>query len=195
MDDRLYRSPNERVIAGVAGGMATWLNLDPSLVRVAWVLLGIVSGGLFVLVYIVMMIIVPLPPPGWVPRPRGAAAGPGWPTGAGGSGAGGSGAIPGWQAAEGTTWGPPPGAPPAAESGTPAPAPAWSTPPPAWVPPRVDAGNAAIVFGAVLVLLGSWFLVDRYVNIDWQLVWPVLVIVLGVVVILGALRPRRRSDG
>jgi phage shock protein PspC (stress-responsive transcriptional regulator) len=182
VDDRLYRSPNDRVIAGVAGGMATWLNLDPSLVRVAWVLLGVVSGGLFVLIYIVMMIVVPLPPVGWTPRPRGSAPGPVWPAGTPGpetgtpgaasgspeSAAGVPGALPGWQAGGGSAWGSPPATPPA-----------------------VNTGNAGILFGAILVLLGFWFLVERYVNVDWQLLWPLLVIALGVVVIGGALRRAR----
>ena len=65
MNERLYRSSSDRVIAGVAGGIATWLNIDPSVVLIAWVLLAIFSGGLFVLVYFVMMIVVPLAPPGW----------------------------------------------------------------------------------------------------------------------------------
>ena len=125
MADRLYRSPTDRVIAGVAGGLAVYLNLDPSLVRVAWVLLAILSGGIFILVYFVMMIVVPLPPAGWVPRPR-AGSGPMWPSGGSGWQAGspppGSpppgtspGAVPGWQAGEGTSWGQAPGGSP--ESG------------------------------------------------------------------------------
>jgi phage shock protein PspC (stress-responsive transcriptional regulator) len=192
--DRLYRSPTDRVIAGVAGGMATWLNLDPSLVRVAWVLLAILSGGIFVLVYFVMMIVVPLPPPGWVPTPRTpgswtspgqgwSGASQGWSTGgtggqAPGSGATGStppgpdasGAVPGWDAGQPGSWSPTPASP-----GQP------------WTPPRVDSGNAGIVFGAVLVLLGAWFLVDRYVSVDWDLVWPIVVIGLGVALMAGAL--------
>jgi len=88
--DRLYRHPTDRAIAGVAGGLAAWLNLDPSLVRVAWVLLAIFSGGIFVIVYIVMMIVVPLPPPGWIPRPRDGSPGPG--------------TVPGWS--PGAAWPP-----------------------------------------------------------------------------------------
>jgi phage shock protein C len=196
--DRLYRSPNDRVIAGVAGGLATWMNLDPSIVRVAWVLLGILSGGLFVLVYIVMMIVVPLPPPGWTPMARGTGAPGGWPGAgqAGGGWTGGTsagspapGAVPGLQAPEGTTWAPPPtGQAPADAIGT-----SWNTPQPAWTPPtrNIDTGTAGIVFGAVLVLLGAWFLVDQYVDVDWDLLWPVVVIVLGVGLIAVAWRRGR----
>lgn len=174
MTDRLYRSPTDRVIAGVGGGLATWLNLDPSLVRVAWVLLAILSGGIFVLVYLVMMIVVPLPPTGWVPQPR-RAAGPTWPgTGAWTGPAGSAAAAP--------------GSPPPSES---APGSAWTAPPQPWVAPRVEPSNAGIVLGAVLVVLGAWFLVARYVNVDWDLIWPVVVIVLGVALIAGAMRRGR----
>ncbi len=183
MADRLYRSPTDRVIAGVAGGLAVYLNLDPSLVRIAWVLLAILSGGIFVLVYFVMMIVVPLPPVGWVPRPR-AGSGPVWPSGTSGWQPGSPppsapqpGAVPGWQTGEGSSWGP--GAQPA----------------PHWTPRRVDSGNAGIVFGAVLILLGAWFLVDQYVDVDWNLLWPVVVIGLGVVLMVGAMRRNRPPGG
>ena len=62
MNDRLYRSRTDRVISGVAGGLADRLALDPSLVRVLWVVLAVASGGLFALVYLVMMIVVPEAP-------------------------------------------------------------------------------------------------------------------------------------
>ena len=63
MADRLYKSRTDRVISGVAGGVAEQLNLDPSIVRVAWVVLAIMSGGVIALIYLVMMIVVPEPPP------------------------------------------------------------------------------------------------------------------------------------
>lgn len=205
MTDRLYRSPGDRVIAGVAGGMATWLNLDPSIIRVAWVLLAILSGGIFVLVYIVMMIVVPLPPPGWVPQSRafGAPAWPGWTPPAGTGPTDAPGAVPGWQPPAGQAWGPAPGSasapaqPPgdATQTGWAASGQSWTAPPQPWNPPKVDTGRAGIVFGAVLVLLGAWFLVDRYVNVDWNLLWPVVVIVLGVVLIAGAMRRGRTTGG
>jgi phage shock protein PspC (stress-responsive transcriptional regulator) len=59
MNDRLYRSPDDRVLAGVAGGIAELWDLDPSLVRVAWVILAFVTAGLAIVVYIVMAIVVP----------------------------------------------------------------------------------------------------------------------------------------
>ena len=62
MDERLYRSRTDRVLSGVAGGLAARLNVDPSLVRVIWVILAIASNGVFLLIYIVMALVVPEEP-------------------------------------------------------------------------------------------------------------------------------------
>jgi phage shock protein C len=196
VNDRLYRSPTDRVIAGVAGGLAVWLNIDPSIVRLVWVLLAIFSGGIFVLVYIVMMIVVPLPPPGWTPRPAGWADGSGqsgWQPGGWQSGSGWqSGGGTSWQPGAGTGWQPgAPGAP--ADPGQPAPPPAsggWSSyqPPSASRSPSLGGYGAGLLLGAILIVLGVWFLIDRYVRIDWGVLWPVIVIVLGVGLIAAAIR-------
>ena len=177
MNEPLYRSTSNRMIAGVAGGLATWLNIDPSLVRIAWVLLAVFSGGIFALIYFVMMIVVPLPPPGWVPRARDAGA---WAP------------PPGTEPVEG--WapggGPGPGQSPDPSSGWATPPPPWPTPPQGWNTQRA-AGNAGLVAGGVLVLLGIWFLIDEYVDIDWSLAWPVAIIAVGGLLIVGAVRRAR----
>ena len=59
MDDRLYRSPDDRMIAGVAGGVAERLDADPSIIRIVWAVLIFLTGGLALLVYVVMAIVVP----------------------------------------------------------------------------------------------------------------------------------------
>jgi len=123
--DRLYRSRNDRPIGGVAGGVAAWLGLDPSLVRVAWVVLALASGGIFLIVYIVMMVVVPLAPEGWAQRQTGAPS---------------------------------------------------------------DPGRAGLIAGLFLIALGGWFLVDDYIHIDWAVAWPMLVIIAGVALIVGAAR-------
>lgn len=56
---RFMRSTRERMWAGVAGGMAEYFELDPSLVRLLWVAATVVSGGLAVAVYILLWIILP----------------------------------------------------------------------------------------------------------------------------------------
>jgi phage shock protein C len=58
---RLYRCRENRVIAGVASGVAEFFGLDPTLVRVLW-FLSIFFGGVTILVYIGLAVIVPLEP-------------------------------------------------------------------------------------------------------------------------------------
>ncbi|MFH0711346.1 MAG: PspC domain-containing protein [Candidatus Aenigmatarchaeota archaeon] len=57
---RLYRSAKERILGGVCGGMGEYLNLDPTLVRLVWILFGLTGAG--VLAYIIAWIIVPRNP-------------------------------------------------------------------------------------------------------------------------------------
>lgn len=59
MNDRLYRSRHDRRLAGVAGGLAELWGADPSLVRVVWAVLVFLTGGIALLVYIVMALVVP----------------------------------------------------------------------------------------------------------------------------------------
>jgi phage shock protein C len=61
MNRRLYRCRHNRMLAGVAGGVAEYYDLDPSLVRILFVA-SIFFGGIGLLLYIGMAIIVPLEP-------------------------------------------------------------------------------------------------------------------------------------
>jgi phage shock protein PspC (stress-responsive transcriptional regulator) len=58
MEPRLVRSTDERIIAGVCGGLARYLGIDPVLVRLAFLLL-IPAGGVGVPLYFILMIIMP----------------------------------------------------------------------------------------------------------------------------------------
>ncbi len=58
---RLYRSRGDRRVAGVCAGIADYLGVDVSLVRIAWVVFAI-AGGPGVLLYIIMAAIVPEEP-------------------------------------------------------------------------------------------------------------------------------------
>lgn len=55
---RLYRSEKDRMICGVCGGIAEYLNVDPSLVRIGWVVFGCM-GGAGIFAYIITAIILP----------------------------------------------------------------------------------------------------------------------------------------
>jgi phage shock protein C len=58
---RLYRCRHDRRLGGVAAGVAEFFGLDPTLVRLLWVV-SIFFGGISLLLYIGMWIIVPLEP-------------------------------------------------------------------------------------------------------------------------------------
>jgi phage shock protein C len=57
---KLRRSNKERMIAGVCGGIAEYFDLDPSIVRIVYVLISVISVAFpGILFYILMWIIVP----------------------------------------------------------------------------------------------------------------------------------------
>ena len=145
MRERLYRSRNDRMLFGVAGGMAEWMDLDPAIVRLVWALL-ILAAGVGFLLYIIAAIVIPEAPLG--PAPAGPAAGP----------AGAPGAEPH------TAY-------------------------------RRGSGNTTMIFGLILVVLGAWFLLRRYIpNLDLSWLMPGALIVIGLVLVVGALG-RGRSEG
>jgi phage shock protein C len=58
---KLYRSRKERVIAGVCGGLADHFRIDPTWVRLIFVIF-LLAGGAAFLAYVILWIIVPLEP-------------------------------------------------------------------------------------------------------------------------------------
>ena len=212
MNDRLYRSVDDRVLAGVCAGLADRLDLDPALVRIGYAILDLVTGIFPMLVlYVIMVVVIPEEPSWAGVRPVGPQ-----PT------------SPGWTVA-GTpadTVAPPAGMTgDAAAPADAAPTPAMPTAPgavPGWIPPGVhggwDSGSwrdqrsadraarhaeraarragrrsdpiPAIIAGLFLVALGAFFLLRRVIDIDMAVVWPVAVIAFGVVVLIAAVRPR-----
>lgn len=220
MNDRLYRSREDRVIGGVCAGVADRLDLDPSLVRVGWALLTILTGGALLVLYIVMLIVVPeeplggIPPtspapgpgavPGW--QPPGTEGQTGWPVAgaAGAAGAAGMEPPPGWQAPASETgqpagWQPPPAT--AAADGSPVPA--WTPPDQAYAARRAarverhrrNEGLIGLVIGVLLILAGAWFLLRQYLpDIDFDAFWPIVIIALGLLFVVLAFRPGRGGD-
>lgn len=171
MNRRLYRSNTERVLGGVAGGLAEYFDLDPALVRVAWAVLILASGGVFLLLYIVMWFVVPEAPPGFL---SGGQPWPGSPSGE---------AETPSSAGEQSDGDPAAGAPP--------------TPPPSvaheWARRRARrrSGGGALVFGSLLILLGVWFLIGNY--LPWLRIgqlWPLILVLLGLLLLYTATRSR-----
>jgi phage shock protein C len=59
MDEkRLVRPTTDRMVAGVAAGLADYMNLDPTIVRLLFVLLAL-AGGPGILIYIIMWLVMP----------------------------------------------------------------------------------------------------------------------------------------
>lgn len=170
IDDRLYRSNHERMISGVAGGVAERLDIDPSIVRILWVLLVLPTGFLALVAYVVMAIVVPEEPE-----------------------------EPATEARPGDSASVPTGGPTPEEGGNPPPATA-----PAWVDPRAQrradrearraarrarGSGGAVVFGGILVVLGVLFLARQFLpELDFDLVWPIALILLGVALVIGSVR-------
>ena len=174
MADRLYRSRDDRMIAGVSGGLAASMDADPSIIRVAWVIVTVLTGGIALLVYIVMAIVVPEEPAGYV-RPA-----PATPTGPMPEG--------GWVAPDGSI---------VPNAGTPAPgsdgalgiAAGGST---AAKKDPTDTRRIAILGGLLLVALGAIFLARELLPaIDISAVWPIASIAFGILLIVLSVRRRR----
>jgi phage shock protein C len=122
---RLVRSTDDRVIAGLCGGLGRYLGVDPVILRIAAVLL-VFAGGAGIVLYVI----------GWVAIPE-----------------------------EGET-----------ASGT--------------EPPLAERTGGAVALGLIFVGLGAIFLADElWPNfLSWRYVWPIALIVVGVVVLLRSRR-------
>ncbi len=59
---RLYRSRKDKVLGGVCGGIAAYLDVDPVVVRLIWAIVALISMGLGILAYIIAWIIIPEEP-------------------------------------------------------------------------------------------------------------------------------------
>ncbi len=159
MNRRLYRSVVDRRIGGVAAGTATYFDIDPSISRVLWILLAIVSGGVFLIVYLVMWAVVPEEP---------------YPAAGGAPGGAGASASSSGEASEEA----------AAAAGSPAPPASW---PPGGQ--HTSGPSGRVILGAILILIGAWFLADEFLPwLNFDLVWPIGLVVIGVLILATALR-------
>lgn len=179
---RLYRSRHDRRLAGVAGGMAEYLDMDPTVVRVLWIL-GAFLGGAAILLYIIMTFVVPLEP-----EEESFDGGPGdgasaVEPGAAGAGVGDPGIGPGAAAIAGGE------AFPASAAGWPA---RPARPAPLAQRRRVDRrpGRGGLSFGVFLIVLGSFALTDTLIP-GWAgagALGPALLLAFGVVLMAGSFR-------
>jgi phage shock protein C len=56
---RLYRSKNDRILGGVCAGLGEHLDIDPTVIRLVWAVITVLSIGTGVLVYIIAWILIP----------------------------------------------------------------------------------------------------------------------------------------
>jgi phage shock protein C len=163
---RLYRCRHDKRVAGVASGVAEYFDADPSLVRVLWVI-SIFFGGLGLLLYIAMALIVPLEPEGLY-APGGAPVGD--PTGT----------------ATTATAGDAPAGPVAASSAS-----GWHSMPSEHRHMSRGTGRATTWFGIILVLFGALALVDVLLP-SWadsgRFLWPAFVVGIGALLVAAGVR-------
>lgn len=62
MDKKLYKSNVNKQFDGICGGIGEYFGIDPTLVRLGWILLSVFSGGAGILAYIVCMFVIPRNP-------------------------------------------------------------------------------------------------------------------------------------
>ena len=65
MEKKLYRSKSDKKLAGVCGGLAEYLNMDPTVVRLIWVLVSIFAGA-GLIAYLICALIIPENPDDYV---------------------------------------------------------------------------------------------------------------------------------
>jgi phage shock protein C len=137
MNRRLTRSRNS-MVAGVAAGVAEWINADPALVRIVWAVLVPLTSGAALLAYVVAWVVLPDAP------------------------------------------GTPAATDPESDDG-----------PSAKGPDKDTEGRTALLVGGGLVLIGLWFLVREFLpRIEWGLVWPFVLIGVGVLILVVTARRR-----
>lgn len=56
---KLTRSRTKRMLCGVCGGIGEYLNVDPTIIRIAWMLFVFFSFGMAVLIYFIAAVIMP----------------------------------------------------------------------------------------------------------------------------------------
>lgn len=200
MNERLYRTVDDRVLAGVCGGLAVRFALDPSLVRVGFAVIALLTGIFpLLVVYVIMAAVVPEEPTGFAgrsPTPPRSDAVPGWMPPAGGDAAwtADAGTDPAWSPAPQTDATVPTSEIQAAGTGASSTGPAWTAQPDASGGRRANSSAGrmpAILGGLVLVGLGIYFLVRDRLDIDWGVVWAAGLVTVGVVIVIAAFRPRR----
>jgi phage shock protein C len=62
LHNRIYRSRHERMVAGVAGGLADYIDVDPTIVRLIWIVGLLTTGPLAFFLYLLCAVVIPSEP-------------------------------------------------------------------------------------------------------------------------------------
>jgi phage shock protein C len=162
MDKRLYRSSHDRVFLGVCGGMGEYFNIDPVLIRVIAVIITVVTGFFpGIIAYLVIALVIPLEG-STISNPRDSIR-ENMDDLRDSTNKMGQDFRSSWE----------------------------NKPPGTGTTPRTATSQSGIVvLGLVIIALGIIFLLGNIFGWFWPFVWPVFLIVGGIVVILLVVRRR-----
>jgi phage shock protein C len=160
MEKKLYRDEQRKSVGGVCAGLAEYFGIDVSIVRVIFVL-SVCLKGIGLLPYIVLWIVLPKKPFNYTdPTFR-------------------PGVTPGYNPNYGQPFGDVKVD--------------YTVPPPHTMgqpfAPVKKTSNAGLMFGVVLIVLGSIFLLDQFDWIpdwDFEKLWPVVLVAVGATLIFGS---------
>ena len=158
---RLTRSRDDRMLAGVAGGIGKYFDTDPTLIRLIFVVAAFATDGLMIWIYIIMAIIVPEEKEADTVYPTARESGM-----AGGAEEDLGEDLEGVRDQDVYT----------------------ATEKPSLYPaPAKERADPAVWVGIGLVLLGLFLLVDRlgwFWWLNWGIMWPLFIVLMGLWVIL-----------
>lgn len=141
---KLYRLPKAGKIAGVCAGLADYLDIDVTLIRIVFVVLTLASGGFGLIVYLILAIVMPVNESASLPESAGTDIRN----------------NANMLAAE--------------------------------MRDHSTRGRLRNVLGLGLVLLGLWLLLvqffPQWLSMNWGLVWPALLIILGLIFVTASRR-------
>jgi phage shock protein PspC (stress-responsive transcriptional regulator) len=140
MNKRIYRSRQNKMIAGVCGGIAEYFNIDPTIVRLVTVVFTL-TYGMGLLAYIIAAIVIPENNSDFS------------------------------QSNYGTSQNSEPAADNSQFNGQ-----------------RKPDGKGYMIIGAVLILCGGALLARRFFWFDLSLLWPVILVAIGLLVIFSGIR-------
>jgi len=172
MEKKLYRDEQRKSLGGVCAGLAEYFGVDVSVVRVIFVL-AMCLKGVGLVPYIVLWIVLPKKPfnyadPTYQP-----------------------GVTPGYNPKYGQPFGD-------VKVDYTVPSPHTMGQPFTPYPPVKKTSNAGLMFGVVLIVLGSIFLLDQFDWIpdwDFEKLWPVVLVAIGATLIFGSKKQPWEKEG